>query len=301
MAKSSTQYLRFCNYLLLCTKRTMDYLEAGVGILSDAVGARPDQAPYSDGYFMDTFARIHKESYDMDGVSDGKEGFAYDCPACGFVRMVPRLEFLLVHLQDYHNEDVGCTVEEESVGRSIHPRSWRCSQCLINNEPVYGWVCEFCMVFCEQSRINARIKLLEKVTSKRPDTNTMRKDLTPAQAFPIASSQPIQKEVTSLPGIFPSGIESHAFPRQPPLPQTQTSDTIILNAVTTVMGRGPNSGETGHRGGSVGSRQPSHLELATFELYCLETGCALRFKTSAQLEIHLEESHKLSDNMLMGW
>jgi hypothetical protein len=72
-------------------------------------------------------------------------------------------KYLKVHLQYYHNDDVGFTEEKDIWGCSISYSYWFCSGCLgkirTSTQPHHKWVCSFCYLDCEQNRIKARQKL----------------------------------------------------------------------------------------------------------------------------------------------
>lgn len=227
-----------------------------MGLLNDEVKARPSQPPYSENYFVGVFNRIHKESYYMDGVNDVLEQFSCHWPECWFLESIPRREFLLVHLQEYHDEDVGLTSEEELAGRRILPESWRCSLCLINNNVREdGWVCRFCQVFCEESRVSARIQIVEKFASQEPGINTLYHGSTNTPASTKLSSQSGQPSA-STPSF---GGASQLFQQQPSIPQSHTSADNILTAALEVAATENSLGpaRTGYGDELVGRIQPS--------------------------------------------
>jgi hypothetical protein len=86
----------------------------------------------------------------------GKE----DVWTCDYSRCLLRLkirkEYLLVHLQEYHDEDVGCTDDEELASREVNTSFWRCSWCLTRNNSRNSWKCQNCNALCEDIRIRAR-------------------------------------------------------------------------------------------------------------------------------------------------
>jgi hypothetical protein len=153
-----------------------------------------------------------------------------------------RREYLLTHLQHYHEEDVGYTTNEELADCKIDPQfwglseyaqlsthsvqlpsdfptlacwrrrtgwmqnrpsGWRCSRCLRPQYDDVKWLCVFCKITCEEPRIKARITLREKLASIESG-----KDIT-LQGSGLGSSTFSQQQAEgSSSNALPSGIGS---------------------------------------------------------------------------------------------
>ncbi|KAE9366072.1 hypothetical protein N431DRAFT_88971 [Stipitochalara longipes BDJ] len=103
---------------------------------------------------------------------EGKDEWMCDRSGCPlFCHRSFLSEHLLIHLQYYHDEDVGYTTEKDLARCNITPSFWRCSKCLVRNMNMVEWACWSCKAICEDPRIEARIKLREKLAFKDPGTD----------------------------------------------------------------------------------------------------------------------------------
>ncbi|KAH8784588.1 hypothetical protein BGZ57DRAFT_882789 [Hyaloscypha finlandica] len=158
VAGSDLEYLRFSNALVLCIERTLGYFSDEVELLDNREKTRDYEDPYSEQYFIGLFAGIHLVAPDVRGavtVAGKEDVWTCDYSWC-LLRLNIRKEYLLVHLQEYHDEDVGCTDDEELASREVDTSFWRCSWCLIRNNSRNRWKCQDCNAHCEEIRIRAR-------------------------------------------------------------------------------------------------------------------------------------------------
>lgn len=114
--------------------------------------------PYSEQHFIDLFVGIHTVATNYFGavtVAGTEDVWTCDYLRC-LLRLNIRKEYLLVHLQEYHDEDVGCTDDEELASHEVDTLFWRCSSCLIQNMSRISWECLNSNAHCEEPRIRAR-------------------------------------------------------------------------------------------------------------------------------------------------
>jgi hypothetical protein len=122
---------------------------------------------YSDRYFAEALAHIHEDVEHMGRKSTYlplEKGWVCNEGSClGNGLDLPK-RYFKVHLQYYHNEDVGFTEDQDIMGCSISYSYWYCSLCLFSLRTfvqlVRKWSCPFCDLDCEQNRIKARQKLI---------------------------------------------------------------------------------------------------------------------------------------------
>lgn len=300
-AISDISFLRFCNYLLRCIKILIE-----AGSLSDEERTHQYQSTYSETYFTELSHCIHKEADGKRALSELPAGKTWSCPAsgCFFNPGSTSKPYLMVHLQEYHNEDVGCTGEEELAGLSLDPLDWRCLNCLFQNSvPASGYVCIACRVPCEEFRIKARAKL----GSRENGIGTIQQDSPSTNASAIASSQSIEQgETSSLDTL----MEHRSETLQPhlSLPESVTSPRVASNAAlelpASTTATQPTISEKRHQDGIVGANQSSGSIVLEHPLFCVGCYCrfhfSTRFNTLTEFRLHLEKNHKASVKFLAG-
>jgi hypothetical protein len=129
-----------------------------VELLDNREKTRDYEVPYSEQYFNDLVAGIYLRASEFCGVVAvaGKErAVTCDYPRC-LLCLNSWKKYLLVHLQEYHDEDVGCMRDEELASREVDTSFWRCSLCLTRNNSRNSWNCQDCNALCEDIRITAR-------------------------------------------------------------------------------------------------------------------------------------------------
>jgi hypothetical protein len=198
----------------------------------------------------------------------------------------------MVHLQEYHNEDVGCTGDEDLAGRSLDPLGWRCQNCMFQNlVPQYGYVCLMCKVPCEEFRIKARAKS----SSQKNCKGKIQQDSSSAHAPTTASSQLFgQGKTPSL--DTPMEHRSQTLQPHRSLPEPVTihraaSNAAIESLVTTTAFK-PISSESKHQDKVVGSNQSSGSYTTMSPLFCTRENCYLEFETFTEYELHIDKYHK---------
>jgi hypothetical protein len=130
----------------------LELISTIVPLLDERELARPDYMPYNKGYFG--AAKALTKPMRQSGVT-----VKYcDYGTCPYRFVALSIGHLKIHLQDYHDEDVGYTGGGGLIGRTISFDNWRCSQCLNYNlvEISNGWKCFRCDFLCEEYRIKAR-------------------------------------------------------------------------------------------------------------------------------------------------
>jgi hypothetical protein len=162
IAKSDTSYLSFCSTMLMLIRKRLSLVAEGYK--SHLFGPH-----YSDRYFAEAIARINTTVERMDKsfiYSSSRKIFFCDHDVCvnNYPELCPTLtrEYYMIHLQDYHNEDIGFTQEKDLMRRSTNSSYWYCSGCLhkawIYKPPPHRWICPTCGLACEENRIKARQK-----------------------------------------------------------------------------------------------------------------------------------------------
>jgi len=129
-----------------------------VELLDNREKTHYDDEPYSEQYFIDLFAGIHLGVADLPRavtVAETEDAWTCDYSRCLLCQNIPK-SYLLVHLQEYHDEDVGCTGDEELASHEVNTSFWRCSLCLTRNNSRNSWECLNCNAHCEEIRIRAR-------------------------------------------------------------------------------------------------------------------------------------------------
>jgi hypothetical protein len=237
-----TSYLSFCNILTYHIERSIPQSGFGVDLISYEEQTYPHEDPYSRRYFVDFFTRIYAEASIVDEKVEKRGLWSCDRRYCRFLCLdLLRREYLLTHLQHYHEEDVGYAVneglaeckidpefwghseyaqlsthsnypqisrlwlsgDEELAGCKLDPRFWRCSRCLLLQTDNIQWLCVFCKITCEVPRKIARIRLREKLDFIERSTA-----ITP-QGSGLGSSSVSQKQGRkSSSDALPSGIGS---------------------------------------------------------------------------------------------
>lgn len=161
LAKSDTSYLSFCSAVLRSIREKLSC--HAEGDKSRLFGPH-----YSDRYFPEALARIHSTVKLMDKSfihSSSQKIFFCDHVVCvnyPEVCLTLTREYYTIHLQDYHNEDIEVTEENDLIKRSISSSYWYCSGCLhkawVYKPPPLRWSCLTCGLTCEENRIKARQK-----------------------------------------------------------------------------------------------------------------------------------------------
>jgi len=270
--------------------------------LNDEEKTCREQSTYSEAYFAGLSERIHKEADRMLAIFELPAGKLWHCPQkqCAFRPGLTWKPYLIVHLQEYHNEDVGCTSEEELAGRSLDPQVWRCVNCLSQNfVPKSGYVCfvAACRVPCEEFRIKARAKS----SSPENGMGKIQQDSPSAHASTIASSQSFEQgETPSL--DTPMEHRSQTLQPHRSLPEPVTTPRDASNAalelsVSTTAIR-PTSPENRHQDGIVLASQSSGSNVLDNPLFCVGDNC--RFSTFPEFQLHLEENHNASVRLFAG-
>ncbi len=163
IAKSDISYLSFCSALLRCLREaSFLFTEEDRNHLYGPL--------HRESYFAKALARVYNDVEYMGKsatYSSSPKDFICNHFACLYISREPGTklpkQYYLVHLQDYHNEDVGCTEEKDLTKRSIHFTHWYCSPCLSKNltgeRLPQRWSCWLCGQDLEENRIKARQKL----------------------------------------------------------------------------------------------------------------------------------------------
>lgn len=163
IAKSDLSYLSFCSALLRCLREaSFSFTKGDRNHLYGPL--------HRESYFAKALVRICNDVEYMGKsatYSSSPKDFICNHIVClySFREPGPKLpkQYYWVHLQDYHNEDVGCTEERDLVKRSIHFSHWYCSTCLSKNLTHKGlpqrWSCWLCGLDLEGNRVKARQKL----------------------------------------------------------------------------------------------------------------------------------------------
>jgi hypothetical protein len=270
--------------------------------LNDEEKTRRDQSTYSEAYLAELSERIHKEADQKWAPIMLSAGETWSCPVsqCSFRPESTSKSYLIVHLQEYHNEDVGCTCEEELAGRYLDPLVWRCLNCLSQTFVHQSrYVCFNCSAPCEEFRVNARARL----SSKENDMGTIQQSPSLAHASTIASSQSIvQGESSSLdtPMQFASQtLQPHLSLPEPVTTPRDASNAALELPVSTTAIR-PTSPENRHQEGIVVSSKSSGSNVLGHPLFCVGDNCRMEFSTLTELHLHLEENHNASVIALGG-
>jgi len=220
---------------------------------------RYDDEPYSEQYLIDLFAGIHTVATNYFGevtVAGTKDVWTCDYLRCP-LRLKIRKEYLLVHLQEYHDEDVRCTDDEELASREVDISFWRCSFCLTRNNSRNSWKCLNCNAHCEKPRIRARttafdhrvgsydilssIPTYTSITeSPQPDIPIPRNGSRELQEQPSVSRSQIRTDnvphaALDFPATVPLGqaVARVGLERQPHLvPTTELTQTAYLSQNT---------------------------------------------------------------------
>jgi hypothetical protein len=263
--------------------------------LSDEEKTRRDQLTYSEAYFTELSERIHKEANRKLGLSELPIGEVWNCPAtpCFFRHESMSKSYLMVHLQEYHNEDVGCTSEEELAGRALSPPTWRCRYCFGVNGVSPNNACCYCKAPCEEIRIKARAEL----SFRENGMGTIQQDSPPVHASTIASSQSIEQGETSH---LDTSMEHRSETLQPhvslpepvTIPRYASNAALELPASTTAIR--PTISEKRHQDGNVGVNQSSGSYNPQHPLFCVGDNCHFGFSTFAGFRRHLVEYHNAS-------
>lgn len=188
-------------------------------LLDNREETRDYEEPYSEQYSIDLFARIYLGATDLPRAVTVAE--TEDVWTCGYSRCPLRLNirkaYLLVHLQEYHNEDVGCTKDEELASCEVDTPFWRCSSCLTENNSRNSWECLCCNAHCEAIRIRAR--------------NTA-SNLRGGMGYNAPNSTPTYTSITESPqtDIPIPRIGPRELQEQPSVSRSQTSTGNVPNA-----------------------------------------------------------------------
>jgi hypothetical protein len=206
--------------LILCIERTLGYFSDEVELLDNGAKTCDYEDPYSEQYFIDLFAGIYLGATNVRRAVTvaGKE----DVWTCDYSRCLLRLnirkEYLLVHLQEHHDEDVGCTEDEELASREVDTSFWRCSWCLTRNNSRNRWKCLDCNALCEDIRIRARTTASSQRAGMGYDAPNSIPTYTSTTESPQAD--------IPIPRIGPRELQE-----QPSVSQSQTSTGNVPHAV----------------------------------------------------------------------
>jgi hypothetical protein len=200
-----------------------------VELLDNREKTRDYEDPYSEQYFIDLFVGIYLGATNWRRavtVAETEDVWTCDYSRCLLCLNI-RKEYLLVHLQEYHDEDVGCTEDEELASREVDTSFWRCSWCLTRNNSRNRWKCLDCNALCEDIRIRAR---------------TTASDHRAGMGYDAPNSIPTHTSTT----------ESPQLQEQPSVSQSQTSTGNVPHAVldfpATATAIGASSRESRLRG-----------------------------------------------------
>jgi hypothetical protein len=128
---------------------------------------------FPHGFSAEALTRIHEDVEHLSETStylSPEKGYFCDHEDCLYKAYASKLglnllkRYYKVHLQYYHNGDVGFNAEKDLMGCSIYYSYWYCSRCLCkvrtSSQACRKWVCPFCHLHCEQIHIKARQKLI---------------------------------------------------------------------------------------------------------------------------------------------
>jgi hypothetical protein len=269
--------------------------------LSDEEKTRHGQSAYSDKYFTELSKSIHTEADKRMDLFDYLAVERWSCPEsqCFLRQGITFKSYIVVHLQEYHNEDVGCTREEELAGLSLDPLGWRCLNCLFQNfVPQQGYVCGDCKLECEEFRMKARIKL----SSKDNIMGMIQQDSPSAHASTIALSKSSEQGKISPLGTpldsGPQTLQPHLSLPEPVTGHRDASNAALALPVTR-MAIQPTIAENRHQGGNVEASPFSGSYFLNSPLFCPGNNCRFELSTFAEFQLHFEENHDASVRRLV--